>query len=86
MWVVSQLSAIRAKHAQELAEVVREHNKKYSDMLAQRLNEEDALRESLEAAKKVTRARGVSVACCVRRATGVCCWLVARGAGRAGRA
>ncbi len=51
--VDSQLTALRSKHATELAEVVREHNKKYSDMLAQRLNDEDALRESLEAAKKV---------------------------------
>ena len=50
-----QLDALKAKHAQELAEVVREHNKRYSDMLAQRLNDEDELRDKLLAEHKVYR-------------------------------
>ena len=64
MCLCRQVDALRAKHAAELAETVREHNKRYSDMLAQRLNDEDALQAKLEAEKKVGSDAG-GAACCI---------------------
>ncbi len=59
---------MRKKHAEELATCVREANKRYSDMLAQRLNDEDARRAALEEAHKVcTRVFKRSASWLVRR-------------------
>jgi phosphoribosylaminoimidazole carboxylase (NCAIR synthetase) len=43
-----QLEQLKRQHQEEMADLVRQHNKKYSDMLAQRMNEEDALKLELE--------------------------------------
>lgn len=48
-----QLDALKKAHAEEMADVVREHNKKYSAMLAQQLNEQDTLKDQLEKVHKV---------------------------------
>ena len=48
-----QLDQLKRQHADEMADMVREHNKKYSAMLSQQLNEQDALKEQLEKVNKV---------------------------------
>ena len=40
------------KHAKELAAHVQEHNKKYNELLTEKLNSEDALKAQAEAEKK----------------------------------
>ncbi len=56
---------MQSKHAEEVAACVREANKRYSDMLAQRLNEEDELRITLQRENQVRRL-SVDGACCPR--------------------
>lgn len=52
--LLSQLDALKRSHAEEMAECVREHNKKYSAMLSQQLNEQDKLKSDLEGVHKVS--------------------------------
>jgi len=46
------IDALKKAHAKELATHVQEHNKKYNDLLTDKLNSEDALRAQAEAEKK----------------------------------
>ena len=38
------IEALKKAHAKELAQHVQEHNKKYNDLLTEKLNSEDALK------------------------------------------
>lgn len=46
------LEALKKQHAKELAAHVQEHNKKYNELLTEKLNSEDALKAQAEAEKK----------------------------------
>lgn len=46
------VEALKKAHAKELAAHVQEHNKKYNDLLTEKLNTEDAMRAEHEAEKK----------------------------------
>ena len=46
------VEALKKAHAKELANHVQEHNKKYNDLLTEKLNSEDALKAQAEAEKK----------------------------------
>ena len=43
---------MKKQHAKELAAHVQEHNKKYNELLTEKLNSEDALKAKAEAEKK----------------------------------
>ena len=47
----SQLKELKVSHQKEIDDLVKSSNKKYNDMLTERLDAEDALRKELEAAK-----------------------------------
>ena len=42
------IDALKKAHAKELANHVQEHNKKYNELLTEKLNSEDALRNQFE--------------------------------------
>ena len=42
------IEALKKAHAKELAQHVQEHNKKYNDLLTEKLNSEDALKAQAE--------------------------------------
>ena len=46
------IEALKKAHAKELASHVQEHNKKYNELLTEKLNSEDALKSQAEADKK----------------------------------
>ena len=46
------IDALKKAHAKELASHVQEHNKKYNELLTEKLNSEDALKAGFEAEKK----------------------------------
>ena len=46
------IEALKKAHAKELAAHVQEHNKKYNELLTEKLNSEDALKAQAEADKK----------------------------------
>lgn len=46
------VEALKKAHAKELAAHVQEHNKKYNELLTEKLNSEDALKAGFEAEKK----------------------------------
>lgn len=45
------VEALKKAHAKEIAAHVQEHNKKYNDLLTEKLNSEDALKAKSEAEK-----------------------------------
>lgn len=45
------IEALKKAHAKEIATHVQEHNKKYNDLLTEKLNSEDALRQQAEQEK-----------------------------------
>ena len=50
------IDELKRAHAKELADHVRESNKKYNDLLQEKLNAEDALNSKFEADKKALLA------------------------------
>ena len=46
------IDALKKAHAKEIAAHVQEHNKKYNELLTEKLNSEDALKAQAEADKK----------------------------------
>lgn len=46
------VEALKKAHAKELAAHVQEHNKKYNELLTEKLNSEDALKAQFEIEKK----------------------------------
>ena len=46
------IDALKKAHAKEIATHVQEHNKKYNDLLTDKLNSEDQLKAQAEAEKK----------------------------------
>ena len=46
------IDALKKAHAKEIASHVQEHNRKYNELLTEKLNSEDALKQQAEAEKK----------------------------------